>query len=53
MNKNAIIAILIVIILAGVSLFAFNISSTVSYLAIGMVVVSFIALLVVTRKRNR
>ncbi len=50
MNKNAIIAALILIILAGVALFALGVSKAGSYLAIGIVVVAFVALLLVTRK---
>lgn len=51
MNKNAMIAVLIFIILGGVGLFSFNIGTTISYLAIGMVIVAFISLLFVTRKK--
>jgi len=53
MNKNAIIAVLIFIILAGVALFSFNIGTTISYVAIGLVVAAFIALLFVTRKKDK
>lgn len=45
------IAVLILIILGGVCLFSFNIGATISYMAIGMVIVAFIALLLVTRKK--
>jgi hypothetical protein len=51
MNRTAIIAVLILIILAGIGLFSVNMGSTVSYLAIGVVTAAFIALLAVTRKR--
>ena len=52
MNKNAIIAVLILVILAGVGLFSFNIGAPVSYVAIGLVIAAFIALLLVTRKKR-
>ena len=52
MNRNASIAALILIILAGVGLFSFNIGATVSYLAIGLVIAAFSALLLVTRKKR-
>ncbi|MGO9380379.1 MAG: LPXTG cell wall anchor domain-containing protein [Dissulfurispiraceae bacterium] len=53
MNKTPVIAVLILIVLAGVGLFFFNISTTVSYLAIGVVIAAFIALLFITRKKQR
>ena len=52
MNRNASIAGLILIILAGVGLFSFNIGVTFSYLAIGLVIAAFIALLLVTKKKR-
>ncbi|HMK55543.1 MAG TPA: hypothetical protein VK448_02770 [Dissulfurispiraceae bacterium] len=52
MHKNAIIAILILIILVGVSLFSFRSSTTAAYLSIGLVVSSFLGLLFFTRKKR-
>ena len=51
MNKNVITTILILIILAGVGLFALSTSATTSYLAIGQVIIAFIGLLLATRKK--
>lgn len=53
MKKNNIIAVLIILILVGVGIFAFDISKAVSYAAIGAVIVGFIGLLVATRKKKQ
>jgi membrane protein YdbS with pleckstrin-like domain len=53
MNNNTIVSILILIILVGVGMFAFEINPTVSYASIGVVIVAFIALLFATRKKSK
>jgi hypothetical protein len=53
MNRNLFVAFVILIILAGVGLFFFYPSDTMSYIAIGLVLIGFIALFFVPQDKGK
>jgi hypothetical protein len=53
MKKNLLVVFIILIILAGVGLFFFRLSDTMSYIAIGLVIIGFIALFFVPRSKGK
>jgi hypothetical protein len=53
MNKNLLVAFIVLIILAGVGLFFLHLSDTMSYIAIGLVMIGFIALFFVPRDKGK
>jgi uncharacterized protein YjeT (DUF2065 family) len=53
MNRNLIVALIILIILAGVGLFFFHLSTTMSYIAIGLVIIGFISLFFLPRDKGK